>query len=253
MLYLYGIVRATRSVPNCRGVGSPPGEVRLVESGPVAAAVTEVTGDFGIRDDDAPAHLDVLVRLLTDGPVLPLRFGTVAPDDAAVRAEVLDAARAELLERLDSLDDLVELHVDVDDDETEAIAAIARSTELAVGPATDLTSKLELGREIAELIVEQRRQLADEILSELRPFAVHDVPRSLIRGPEDPVLRWAFLVRRDDVENFDQAVVAVRSHHPKTAVRYIGPLPPAHFIDWQQDIPEDRVAGSFSAHSGWGW
>jgi hypothetical protein len=252
--YLYGVVRAGHPEPNCPGVGSPPGDVRLVESGPLAAAVTDLADDFELDENDARAHLDVLVRLLSGGPVLPLRLGTVAPDDDAIRAEVLDAARAELVERLDALVDLVELHVDADDDETETIAAIARTTQLSVGPATDLSAKLELGREVAELIVEQRRQLADQIVGELRPFALGDLPRSMIRGPEDPMLRWAFLVRRDDVADFDQAVIAVRSHHPKTAIRYVGPLPPAHFIDWQQDSdPQVAQPDSFSASSSWGF
>jgi hypothetical protein len=247
---VYGVVRADHPRPDVKGVGSPPGKVRLVRSGPLAAAETVLPDDFVVQDEDGRAHLKVLTKLLANGPVVPLRMGTVAQDEAAVRTEVLDAARPALVERLDALDGLVEVHVDADDDEAEAITDIARAAGLA--PAVgDMSARLDLGRQVAELLVEKRQQLAEEIVAELRPFAVHDVPRSMIRSPEDPVLRWAFLVRRDAIDQFDDAVIAVRSHHPTTSIRHIGPLPPSHFIDWHSDAEAD--ADSFSAPSSWGW
>jgi hypothetical protein len=252
MYYLYGIVRALHPERPAKGVGAPPGDVRLIRSGQLAVAGTELPDDFVLKDEDARAHLKVLIALLADGPVLPLRMGTVAPDADAIRTDVLDAAQETLLQRLEALEGLVELHVDADDDETEAIAAVAQSAGIAPRLAGDITAQIDLGRELAELLVEHRRQIADDIVSELRPFAVRDVPRAMLRGPEDPVLRWAFLVEQERIDEFDQAIVAARSHHPKTAIRYIGPLPPSHFIDWQ-DEPDTDQPSSFSASSSWGW
>lgn len=260
MLYLYGVVREGQPAPKVKGVGEPPGDVSLIESGPLAAAATELPDDFEIQDSDAERHLEVLITLLGDGPVVPLRMGTVAPDESAVRAEVLDAAQAEMVERLDALDGLVELHVDADDDEMEAVASVARAAGLAPDPAADMSARLDLGREVASLLVERRQQVAAEVVEDLRGCAVHHVPRSTIQGPEDPVLRWAFLVKREDIEKFDRAVVATRSRHPTMAIQHVGPLPPAHFIDWSgngrsADGPGDAPPESdpFSASSSWGW
>jgi len=253
-LYLYGVVRGGQPAPRHQGVGQPPGDVVLITSGELAAAASVLPDDYELTDEDAHAHLDVLVRLLRDGPVLPLRMGTVAPDETAVRTELLETTAAQLADRLDALEGVVELHVDADDDESEAIAAIAQTTDLGVTAAADLADRLELGREVAELLVDRRQKLAAEIVAQLRPFAVDDVPRSVIRGPEDPMLRWAFLVKRDDVERFDEAVVAVRSQHPSTAIRYVGPLPAAHFVDRPQDEPgETDPADSFSPQGSWRW
>jgi Gas vesicle synthesis protein GvpL/GvpF len=252
MYYLYGVVRADRPDLDAKGVGAPPGDVVLVRSGPLAVAATELPDDFVLKDEDARTHLKVLIALLSDGPVLPLRMGTVAPDVAAVRTDVLGTAPQELIARLDALDGLVELHVDADDDETEAIAAVAQSAGIAPISTGDITERIELGREIAELLVERRQQIATEIVEELRPFALRDAPRAVLQGPEDPVLRWAFLVKRDDIDKFDEAIVATRSHHSKTAIRYIGPLPPSHFIDWQPDA-ETEQPDSFTASTSWGW
>ena len=253
MLYVYGVVRAGQPSPDVTGVGSPAGDVRLVESGPLAAAVSELPDDIALQDEDARAHLRVLIRLLDDGPVIPLRMGTVAPDDDVVRAEVLDAVRDEMAARLAALDGLVELHVDADDDETEAIAEVARGAGLDGRAATDFGSRLELGEEIAELLIERRRRLAEQIMARLRPHAVQDTPRAVLQGPEDSVLRWAFLVKRDDLEAFDDAVVDVRSAYPSITVRYVGPLPASHFVDWQRTTQSEPVTDNFSAQGSWGW
>src|SRR5262249_41448741 len=126
MRYVYGVVRsAHRARGELYGVGRPPAAVRLVSAGPLIAAVSDVEDGFVVEEADARAHVHVLIALLGGGPVIPLRLGTVAPDDDAVRAEVLDAARDELARALDALDGLVELHVDADDNEAEAIAAVA--------------------------------------------------------------------------------------------------------------------------------
>jgi hypothetical protein len=253
MLYIYGVTRAGREQPSDTGLGEPPAPVRLVESGPVAAVVSELPDDFVVQDDDARAHLQVLIGLLDGGPILPVRMGTVAPGEDAVRAEVLDTARAELVSRLDSVDGLVELHVDADDDEAASIAAVARTARLQLSTGGDLSARIQLGEEVAQLLVEHRQQLAEQIVAELRPLAVQDTPRSTLRSAEDPMLRWAFLVPRDDLARFDGAIVEVRQQNPELAIRYAGPLPPSHFVDWQPAAAETEPSDSFHASGAWGF
>lgn len=254
MLYVYGVTRSGRGQPEAAGLGQPPEPVRLIESGPVAAAVSELPDDYLVQDADARAHLQVLIGLLADGPVLPVRMGTVAPDADVVRGEVLDSVAGELVDRLDALDGLVELHVDADDDEAQSIADIARSTDLRLQPGADLASRIEFGEEVAARLVEYRRQTADSILAELQPLAVRDAPRSTAVTAEDPVLRWAFLVAEEDLPRFDAAVVSVRTRHPELAIRYAGPLPPSHFLDEQPDPSSAHTeADTFQANSAWGW
>jgi hypothetical protein len=233
-------------------VGNPPGTVTLVESGPIAAAVTELPDGYELIEEDARAHLNVLIDLLKHGPVLPVRLGTAAPDDSSVRTELLDPVRGDMVHRLDALDGLVELHIDADDDENEAVAAVAQAAGLRPVTSTDLNGRLALGQTIAGLLMQRRAQLAHEILAVLRPIAIADLARSVENGPEGPLLRWAFLVKRDDIETFDQAVIALRSQHPSMSIRYVGPLPAVHFVDLQstEDAPShDQFVGS----RGWGF
>jgi hypothetical protein len=252
MLYVYGVVRAGHPPPARDGVGSPACPVQMIESGPLAAAVSELPDGFDLGEQDAHAHLAVLIALLATGTVIPLRMGTAAPDEDAVRSAVLDSAQDAMVRRLQGLDGLVEVHVDADDDEAESIAAVARAAGLEPAGGLDFATKLELGHEVAGRLLEHRRRLAAEIVAELQPMAVADVARRLSQGPEDPVLRWAFLVKRDDLEAFDEAVVAVRSRHPSMSIRYVGPLPPSHFVDRQQPEPNSEQ-DSFSASGSWAW
>jgi hypothetical protein len=253
MRYVYGVVRCAHQVAeDLYGVGRPPVAVRLVSSGPLAAIVSDVEEGFVVEETDARAHVHVLIGLLGGGPVIPLRLGTVAPDDDAVRTEVLDAARDELADALDGLDGLVELHVDADDNEAEAIAAVAAAAPVRPGESVDFQSTLELGQHIAALLVEHRQRLADEIVERLRPIAVRDTPRSVIKGAEDPVLRWAFLVKADDIATFDDMVVSIRAAYPPLSIRYVGPLPAAHFVDWRM-TPEGDETDPFQTQNSWGW
>jgi len=253
MLYVYGVIRARDGADSdLEGVGQPPTAVRLLASGSIAAAVSTIPEDFLIDEGAARAHLQVLIGLLNQGPVIPVRLGTVGDDDDAVRAEVLDAAPAELIQRLDSLDGLVELHVDADDDEAEAIAAVAAVAPRPRFQAVDLESRIAVGEQVASLLVAHRQDLADAILQQLRPLAVRDTPRSEINSAEDPVLRWAFLVRAADVSTFDETVMEIQADYPSLSIRYVGPLPAAHFVDWDTPITPEYT-DSFTGSGKWGW
>lgn len=253
MLYVYGVVRARDRVDlDLGGVGQPPAEVRLLPSGSIAAAVSTIPEDFVIDETAAGAHLQVLIGLLDQGPVIPVRLGTLVEDEDAVRAEVLDAGQAELVKQLDSLDGLVELHVDADDDEAEAIAAVAAAAPRPTRQARDLESRIAVGEQIASLVVAHRQSLAEAVLQRLAPLAVRNGPRSMIKTAEDPVLRWAFLVRIDEISKFDEAVMGIQEDYPSLSIRYVGPLPAAHFVDWD-GVAEQEYTDSFTGSGKWGW
>ncbi|MDT4894091.1 MAG: hypothetical protein QOE97_3126 [Pseudonocardiales bacterium] len=252
MVYLYGIVRARHPAPAQPGLGQPPGEVRIVTSGPIGAAVSDVAEDLPISEDDARSHLRVLVELLRDGPVLPLRLGTVASSEDEARREVLDAGVGDLLPRLEALDGVVELQLDVDDDEAESLAAIAATPAGQHAEPMDLDATIELGQQIAGLLMAHRQELADEVVGRLSQLSVDNVARALIRGPEDPVLRWAFLVRLDDLPKFDEAIAVLRAERPNLAFRYVGPLPAAHFVD-RTEVAAHQAADTFRGDGSWGW
>jgi hypothetical protein len=251
MRYLYGVVPVGQQAPDRTGVGSPPQPVRVLEGNTVAALVSDLPDGYEVHEQDARQHLQVLIAALRDGPVVPLRMGTVAADDAQAR-EVLAAAEAHLARNLEKLADLVELQVDADDEMDDVVALVTGGAPPLDLTGADLATRIEVGQRIAALVTDHRREVAASVVDRLRRLSVDDVPRAQLGGPEDPVLRWAFLVKRDDVELFDDAVASLRAEFPSLTFRYVGPLPAAHFVD-REPVPATEPADSFRGDGSWGW
>jgi gas vesicle protein GvpL/GvpF len=87
--YVYGIVPEDVELdPGARGVGEPPGRVGLVRHGDIAALVSDVSGPLR-RPGDLLAHQALLDGAAAEVPVLPVRFGSVVADPAAVEEQLL--------------------------------------------------------------------------------------------------------------------------------------------------------------------
>src|SRR5204863_3122954 len=95
-VYVYGVVVA--GGPLELPVGVEGAEVGVEESGGLAALVSSVP-DRPMRATrrNLEAHAAVLQSALSQrDPVLPMRFGILLPDLAAVAAELLEPSRPEL-------------------------------------------------------------------------------------------------------------------------------------------------------------
>ena len=90
-VYVYGILRGDIELePGGTGVGDPPGEIRVVRHGGLAALVSDVDLDRPLgRPEDLMTHEELLDSSAAEVPVLPLRFGSVAASDEVVAAELL--------------------------------------------------------------------------------------------------------------------------------------------------------------------
>ncbi|MGC9666488.1 GvpL/GvpF family gas vesicle protein [Planosporangium sp. 12N6] len=264
---VYGMVRAGHPDPrDLPGVGGPAAPVRLVRSGQVAAAVSDVAGDTAgtesrdpdlaeveLRDTDAVGYLDVITALLPDGPVLPVRFGTVAPDDDSVRTEIIEPEHDLLTGRLDALDGLVEVKLDVVVDEDagirQAVAGDPHLRRLVERSQTNgaLDVRIGLGEEISRALDARRGALTDRVLTDLGAVAVSHV----VRLPDDvTVARYAFLVPAARLADVDDAVRRLRADlGDGYEIGYVGPLPAFDFIDSIEDAPGPQEP----AHGRWGW
>ena len=229
-----------------------PGSVhpRAVTAGGLAAAVSEAP-EHALTPDDAVAHLDLLVALAADVPVLPLPLGTTAPDDDAVREEVLTPAADQLEQQLAAVAGFVELRVDLAFDTDAIVADIARDDpeieRLATrsrAPGAGLGERMALGEAVAERVAEAEAVLAGQWTAELAEVA----ERSAVLTADEQVRRTAWLVRRDRLAEADAAVARLRAAvEGRADVEYVGPLPVYSFLD---DLP----AGSEPApRSRWGW
>jgi hypothetical protein len=197
-------------------------------------------------------HLDALCTLLQEGPVLPLRFGTVAPDEQTVREEVLVPDAPRLRRFLDDLDGLAEVRIHLNFEEDTALRGVLdehdNQREIAsAGTGPDLAARIELGELIAQRLVAWRRARSKTLLAEVFGLARESVALTEREHTEE---RWAFLVAQHDLERVRTTVSELAAGADGFGIEYIGPLPAYSFLD----APVESVqTGQEATKSAWGW
>lgn len=218
--------------------------VRFVCCGALAAVVRDMPDDAVPCDDDANLYLDALIALLRGGPVLPIRFGTLAPGEDAVR-EMLDTAAEDLAHRLDVLDGLVEVRLQIAADlDAEIRALVGASPELARARPEQLDDRIQRGERISAELAERRDELGEHVRERLQQ---HAVACATIQPQDATEVRHAYLIRAEAIAEFDEAVRDLTDDLGEGyAIEYAGPLPPFEFTDlpYEADAP---------ARSRWGW
>ncbi|WP_051310053.1 GvpL/GvpF family gas vesicle protein [Thermocrispum agreste] len=240
-VYVYGVVRAEDTMPEGPGIGDPATPVRGIVDGDIAAVVSDLPDAYELTEQDAVGHLDVLNALASQQVVLPMQFGTVAPDDAAVRREVLTAPG--LRASLDALEPFVEVRLEFTHDEEallrEIIAGDPGLREDAQTTSFDV--RVSLGQRIAERVEQLVVERGENLMS-----ALDGIAESVVRLPVDDVHedKWAVLVRRTRLSEADEAVRGIGQTAPEVRIGYFGPMPTFSFLPAvQAEEPQSR----------WGW
>ena len=177
-LQLYGVVRAGH-----------PRAPRTVCWEDLAMVVGEAPAE-----PDPAGHLAVVSALVEGGPVLPVRFGTVAGDEEAVRTEVLAPSADRFRADLDRLDGLAEVHVCLRYADAGSSWRAARSNDLLT----------EVSRRARDSVTLPAGRCADE--------------------------RWAFLVGLGDLLVVRDTVARL-GRDPDLRVECVGPLPAYSFLE----------------------
>jgi hypothetical protein len=88
--YVYGFTRSSHplQIAGMTGVGAETPTLRLLRCEDLAAVVSDAPEALRARRRDLETHHRILQDLGVGGTVLPMRFGVVAPDDAAIEAEL---------------------------------------------------------------------------------------------------------------------------------------------------------------------
>ncbi|HEU5419221.1 MAG TPA: GvpL/GvpF family gas vesicle protein [Streptosporangiaceae bacterium] len=236
--YIYGVTTAAARLPaSLAGAGDPPGQVRLVQHGSIAAITSPVPADQLGAAAALRAHARVVAAVARTAAVLPMRFGAALPSPDAVTADVLvphHDAFAKRLAQLAGHDQYTVKGQYTDDAALREILAerpdIRRLREELRG--RDLEVHRGAGIQLGELVAREleRKQHADtEILtSALAPHA-GAVARHETAGPAGAV-NAAFLVPRHGRRQFEQAAEELgRRWHGRIRLRLIGPVPPYDF------------------------
>lgn len=251
--YVYGVVPAGTALPDVdQTIGGAP--LELVEHRRLAAVVGAVEGDWvdGTRAN-LLAHSAVLDRLVADGvTVLPMRFGVLADDRAAVVDTLLDGERRHLTRLLKDLTGRAEVRLQArylpDVAVRDAAAAVPgiRTLQAQIRRGSEAATyfqRIRVGELIAEGVGDVQRRDAAAVLTRLAPLAVRHV--ELATPSDDVAVRAGFLVDLDRLEAFGAAVdeLAAEQAH-RLRCRVVGPLPAWDFVSLGGDERDRRRTGT---------
>ncbi|RCG29734.1 gas vesicle protein GvpFL [Sphaerisporangium album] len=238
--YVYGILPGdVELTPEARGVGDPPGEIRLVRHDDIAALISDLrpTRPLG-KPADLMAHQQLLDDVAAEVPVLPLRFGAVMESPEAVVRELLAPHHDEFRDALERLEGRAQYVVkgryeegtllrEVLQEQPEAARLREQIRDLPEEATWD--ARIRLG-EIINQAVERKRDADTQALAEgLAPQCVAVV----IREPthEEDAAHLAVLVETDRQEGFEDALEDFgRRWEGRVTLRLLGPQAPYDFV-----------------------
>jgi hypothetical protein len=248
-LLIYGIVTAEAgSTLNLDGLA--PG-VRLIAEGSVAAVVADAPGDTefrGLSREDAMRwlllHQRTLEAIIAETTVLPVKFGTVAPDEAAVQ-RMLVLGSKNFAAHLQQFADRLEMDVIVEWALNEVFLEIAAEPGIAELRATvlesdDTDAKHRLGIAVKASLDARRAALSSAICEALRPGAVDIAANPLTE--ERSVINLAMLLTRQGLDALDALLDRLDADHAgKLKFRCVGPLPPLAFATVEVTFPTAEI------------
>jgi len=242
-VYVYGIMPGDVEIESgTTGVGDPPGEVRVVRSGDLAALVSDVATDRPLgRPADLVAHEELLDASAAELPVLPLRFGAVLSGDEAVAEELLGAHQDEFMTALEQLEghaeyvlrgryveDAILREVISEDPDARQLLGQIKS----VGKANEMATR-ELRMQIGEIIndaVAIKRQA--DTLAAGEALAGH-VEASVARPPthELDAVHVALFIENSKADDVERAVEQLSSDwNGRIDLRLLGPMAAYDFV-----------------------
>lgn len=214
-VYVYGILPGDVELTSeIDGIGDPPGQVRLVQSGELAALVSDVDLSVALgRPQDLETHEEIVDSIVTGSPVLPLRFGAVLTSEDAVVDELLEPHHEEFQAALEELEGRAEYLVkgryvegailqEILSDNPEA-AELAQQIR-GQDPDATREQRIQLGEIINNAIAAKREEDTRTLVSHVSDL----VAASFVREPthELDAVSAAFLVEDDDAEEFERVV-----------------------------------------------
>jgi hypothetical protein len=237
--YVYGMVPADVELNSgVHGVGDPPGEIRLVRSGDLAALVSEVdiTRPLG-TPEDLQAHEEILDSVVTEAPVLPLRFGAVLTSEDAVAKELLEANHDEFTAALRQLEGCAEYVVRgryaervILDEVLSGNSAAAQLRDQIRGRDPNATRgpRIQLGELVNKAITAKREADTRLLLSAMTDHCVASVVRAATS--ELDAVYVAFLVEAGQLGEVEDVLTDLGDRwQERVQLNVTGPMAPYDF------------------------
>jgi hypothetical protein len=241
--YIYGIIAASeRREFGAIGIGDRGDVVYTIPYQNLAAIVSRSPiVKYPVTRDNSLAHARVLEKAMAEYTVLPVRFCTIAEQEAIIVEKVLKARYHELLDLVQSMVGKVELGVRVRWTDLDAIFAeiVAEHTEIkAIKEALlserneqkQYAGKIKIGQMVQRALEEKKNREAENLLAALRTFSLAWKKNQLYGDMN--VVNAAFLVAKEQEEEFDRKIQELEeAYGARKKLKYVGPMVPYNFVE----------------------
>ena len=247
--YIYCIIETAEETKKCESpsIGGRGDEVYSICYQDITAVVSaSQVKKYPISRENTMAHQKILVELMKDFTVLPVRFGTVASgkdgtcSNERIKEEVLKARHEEFRDLLSKMNNKVELGLKIfwTDmktifqeivDENSEIRKL-RQKLLSKPIAEPFGEKASLGEMVKDALERKKAKEEKDILGGLKNACV-DCRRNKVFG-DNMITNSAFLVDKSTVEEFDGLVNKLAAtFDERIKLKFVGPVPPINFVE----------------------
>lgn len=250
--YLYAIVASPEPREfKARGIGERGDPVYTINYRRLAAVVSNSPMvEYDNNRRNMMAHALVLEELMEEFDLLPVRFGTIAPDAESVSERLLERRYAEFTQLLGQMEGRVELGLKafwyegaVFDELVAENETVRKMRDSLAGKSAEETyfERIRLGEAVEKALHEKRVKDEEMILSRIRPYAHKTRTNKTIS--ERMVLNAAFLVDREKEPEVDAVIQALGEECGKRLMfKYVGPVAPYNFVNIVVDWAEKGAA-----------
>lgn len=244
--YLYAIIGCPEAREfKARGIGERGDPVYTINHRRLAAVVSDSPMiEYDNTRRNMMAHTLVLEEVMEDFTLLPVRFGTIAPNAESVGERLLGQRYEEFTQLVGQMRDRVELGLKafwyeeaVFEEVVRENDAIRKFRDSLEGKSPDQTyyERIRLGEAVEKALSEKRTQDEERIMSRIRPHVYSSRSNKTIS--ERMVLNAAFLVDRPKEPTVDAAVDQLdQEFGERLMFKYVGPVAPYNFVnivvDW---------------------
>lgn len=242
--YLYGVIpseKARSFGPIGLSCDGTPSEVSTIGYGGIACVVSpSPVREWELSRENTVCHQKVNETVMKNFTVLPFKFCTIADSREKIIEKFLKPRRQELDEKIKSFCSKNEYGVKVFWVKMEQVyTEIMEENEklklwkerlARLGPGKAREQLIKIGQAVKETLDIKRKELEGNVFQELEKEAA-EAKINKVFG-DRMVCNEAFLVERKRQEAFDAKVSFLQeSHENRLQFRYIGPTPPANFIE----------------------
>jgi hypothetical protein len=253
-MYIYAIIpTGKRMLFDVAGMDDDHDEVYSIPYHDLAAVVSaSPLADYrGLKRDEAVrylvVHQQVVEAVLRDFPVLPVRFGTVLPDETWVH-HLLKQGESLFRTTLERFDGQVQMEAVVLWNLAEVFQEIGREDDIAqltarmanLSPEKTVTERVAIGQMVKASLERRRAELVDCLLPPLQEVALDQAINPAM--DDSMVANVALLVDEAGRGQLDQRLEMLdKRFEGRLHFRCVGPLPPYSFASVEVQLPTYEV------------